>query len=428
MISSISSKHIKENLFGVLIIFIVGLFAIYPTNALSTEQNNGHDEWITIIGDKPVPIKQSPEPFAPVVKTLKPGAQLQTKGLVNGWYEINWKGMKGYVHELFAKKTEEGNVRVLQEEKLRQAKLAEKKRLQARRAAEEKARQEREQARRQSEKEARRERELAKQAAEEKARVAAEKERKRKEKEKKIAYLKNKERQSMRELLYIITRKNLSDRSIGNTPLGQKYMAWEEKVAMEGFGVGAFVGGVNTNMAAGIFMRVLSDRKVKYPSCVATSWGTSSDDTIDKMVKEAMVACRKDCNDCRLIAKRPILSALKDQITDKAERETQSSQSSEPQVLKDLRSGNSQQVRQAAMTIFKRHLAEKAITDAVNKELFKSYSLSADGTMQDAQAWMCKILGTSGEKEYASTLEAVKNGSPSSKVRGYAEKSLRQLR
>jgi len=68
------------------------------------------------------------------------------------------------------------------------------------------------------------------------------------------------------------------------------------------------------------------------------------------------------------------------------------------------------------------------ILDIVSQELIEGYNQNLnDGVHIDAMAWLCKILGASGNETYKKTLEEVIDNSQNRKVRRNAEKSLKAL-
>ena len=50
-----------------------------------------------------------------------------------------------------------------------------------------------------------------------------------------------------------------------------------------------------------------------------------------------------------------------------------------------------------------------------------------DSAHIDAMAWMCNLLGMSGEASYRSLLDKVVRETPNRKIRNYASKSMRRL-
>jgi len=68
------------------------------------------------------------------------------------------------------------------------------------------------------------------------------------------------------------------------------------------------------------------------------------------------------------------------------------------------------------------------LLEIIKRELIKGYNQNLDdGNHVDSMAWLCKLLGASGNKEYKKTLEEVAENSQSRKIRRYAEKSLKNM-
>jgi hypothetical protein len=65
----------------------------------------------------------------------------------------------------------------------------------------------------------------------------------------------------------------------------------------------------------------------------------------------------------------------------------------------------------------------------VRDTLLKGYNAHPrDRRYADAMAWLCNILGASGDRRYATTLETVSRQSTNRKIKKYALKNLRRLR
>lgn len=99
-----------------------------------------------------------------------------------------------------------------------------------------------------------------------------------------------------------------------------------------------------------------------------------------------------------------------------------------PTIVKSLQSHDTWERRNAAMTIHRDWINNQQVVAAVNQELVKcSYSDVIDRNDEDAVAWMCRILGDSGNIQYTDTLQILALDSPSYKIRKYAKTSLRKL-
>jgi len=93
-----------------------------------------------------------------------------------------------------------------------------------------------------------------------------------------------------------------------------------------------------------------------------------------------------------------------------------------------LRSNDSGQKVRAAKKIFKLYSHDPQLLCIVNKELLKGYHINIkDRHHVDAMAWLCKILGASGQTKYKATLKKVAQEASSSKLKKYAKKSLSKL-
>jgi len=97
--------------------------------------------------------------------------------------------------------------------------------------------------------------------------------------------------------------------------------------------------------------------------------------------------------------------------------------------IRQLRSGEADQVREGARGIYNRKLFSHDVLEEVDQVLRNGYAEQARGRMHtDAMAWLCKVLGAAGDKRYQATLKTVAQKTPSRKLKGYAQKSLKQLR
>jgi len=100
----------------------------------------------------------------------------------------------------------------------------------------------------------------------------------------------------------------------------------------------------------------------------------------------------------------------------------------EQSLLEQLHSGDAVQMRTAAKIIYRRHLANSDLVDAVNEVVLEQFNQHPrDSIHVDAMAWMLKVLGASKSGKYQSTLEHVQRHASNRKIKGYAEKTLRLL-
>ena len=93
-----------------------------------------------------------------------------------------------------------------------------------------------------------------------------------------------------------------------------------------------------------------------------------------------------------------------------------------------LRSNDSTQKVRAAKKIFKSYSHDPQLLRVVNEELLRGYQINTkDRHHVDAMAWLCKVLGASGQTKYKATLKRVAQEAPSSKLKKYAKQSLSKL-
>jgi len=91
-----------------------------------------------------------------------------------------------------------------------------------------------------------------------------------------------------------------------------------------------------------------------------------------------------------------------------------------------LSSSDSAIKRDAAIKLYRSgDFRDPYLLEIVNLELIKGYNQNLnDGVHIDAMAWLCRILGASGNELYYKSLEEVMQSSESRKIRRYAKKSL----
>ena len=83
---------------------------------------------------------------------------------------------------------------------------------------------------------------------------------------------------------------------------------------------------------------------------------------------------------------------------------------------------------EAARRIYRKRLKHPAIFDTAARQLREGYRVNlVDSAHIDAMAWMCNLLGMSGETSYRSLLDKVVRETPNRKIRNYASKSMRRL-
>lgn len=93
-----------------------------------------------------------------------------------------------------------------------------------------------------------------------------------------------------------------------------------------------------------------------------------------------------------------------------------------------LQSSNSTQKVRAAKEIFKSYSHESRLLRVVHDELLRGFKINTrDRRHVDAMAWLCKILGASGQTKYKATLEKIVEEAPNRKLKKYAAQSLATL-
>ncbi len=93
-----------------------------------------------------------------------------------------------------------------------------------------------------------------------------------------------------------------------------------------------------------------------------------------------------------------------------------------------LQSVESENKIEAARRIYRRRLKHPVIFETAARELQKGYRVNlADSDHIDAMAWMCNLLGMSGQTSYRSLLKEVVRETPNQKIRKHASRSIRQL-
>lgn len=105
------------------------------------------------------------------------------------------------------------------------------------------------------------------------------------------------------------------------------------------------------------------------------------------------------------------------------------SSTEEQTLITQLRSSAPIEKRHAAMTIHQFYLHNKKLIAVVENELLKGYRIwTRDKRYIDAMAWMCNVLGDSGNHNYATTLRKVSYSAKNRKIRSYAKRNYRKVR
>lgn len=96
-------------------------------------------------------------------------------------------------------------------------------------------------------------------------------------------------------------------------------------------------------------------------------------------------------------------------------------------VLRGFKSNSFVDQRNSAKIALKLYLNNPKVLDAASETLLEGYKNADDRNRIDAMAYLCKLLGTSGQKKYIPTLQKVADDGPNRKLRGYAKKFLNML-
>ena len=90
--------------------------------------------------------------------------------------------------------------------------------------------------------------------------------------------------------------------------------------------------------------------------------------------------------------------------------------------------GSLPQQNETAKSLGKRRISDTEILNVVEKALLRGHTSNGDNKHHiDTMAWLCRILGNSGDKNYRDTLQKVAQHSSNSKIKKHAEKSLEML-
>jgi len=93
-----------------------------------------------------------------------------------------------------------------------------------------------------------------------------------------------------------------------------------------------------------------------------------------------------------------------------------------------IRSDNSKQVKQGAVYLYKRHKSDRNVIDTASRVLSARFNEKPKNKhFVDGMAYLCRIIGDSGQKRYKSVLSKVSEKSKSRKLRSYATKNMRRL-
>lgn len=88
--------------------------------------------------------------------------------------------------------------------------------------------------------------------------------------------------------------------------------------------------------------------------------------------------------------------------------------------------GGPASVRDAAQGLYSTGLSEREVLDVLAEVLLRDYKKN-DGTVVDALAWGCRVLGQVGDTRYRPVLQELATNAGHKKLRGYAKKALDSL-
>ncbi len=98
------------------------------------------------------------------------------------------------------------------------------------------------------------------------------------------------------------------------------------------------------------------------------------------------------------------------------------------QYINKIVGGNNTSLRKAAQDIYNAKLTERVVLDVLAEKVLLSLSYNnTDSLTRDAVAWACKALGRSGDIRYKNVLNIVKDQTKHSKIKKYAELSLKMM-
>lgn len=89
-----------------------------------------------------------------------------------------------------------------------------------------------------------------------------------------------------------------------------------------------------------------------------------------------------------------------------------------------IRSQDSMDVRDTAQKMYRERIFDDALLQSVNEVLLSGYRFNNGRTHADAMAWLCKVLGASGQQKYMSTLNEVAMNGATKKLKKYAASSM----
>ena len=98
-------------------------------------------------------------------------------------------------------------------------------------------------------------------------------------------------------------------------------------------------------------------------------------------------------------------------------------------ILEMLKSSNYKTIRYGARLVFNKYPHNITLLDTINDRLLELYMIPSKKKINiDALAWLCNVLGKSGDVRYKSTLKNVAKKTRSKKLKKFARKNYRKLR
>ena len=97
-------------------------------------------------------------------------------------------------------------------------------------------------------------------------------------------------------------------------------------------------------------------------------------------------------------------------------------------VINMLNSNDPELMRAGASFVLTRFITDRQITDSMRDMLAARYKeAETNDLLAEAMAWFCKVLGTSGQKDYIATLQDVKANSDQSAIERWSDNALDML-
>ncbi len=152
----------------------------------------------------------------------------------------------------------------------------------------------------------------------------------------------------------------------------------------------------------------------------------------EKNVSTQLTAWSSTSDDAPVARKRETFSPPPPpQSQPQPQQPQQSSQQTSQQAkyIRMLESNDTRQQKDAAQSMVKTKFRDTVVLDVVESVLLRGYRASGNQRHDsiDTLSWLCKALGASGQGKYKATLSKVASEATDRKLKGYAEKSLKEL-